>query len=73
MAKPTDETLMYISKLVLEKLSISYEYGGLYLCIEGPLLSENQSYFRVGDACVMTGMPEASYVKASSDMQVLAW
>ena len=39
MANPTDETLMHISKLVLEKLSISHQCGGTYLCIEGPQFS----------------------------------
>lgn len=70
MAKPTDETLMYISKLVLEKLSISYEYGGLYLCIEGPqfsTLGESKLFQSWGcDVVGMTGMPEAKLCREAS-------
>lgn len=70
MANPTDETLMNISKIVLDKLSISYSHGCLYLCIEGPQFStveESKLYRSWGcDVIGMTGMPEAKLCREAS-------
>ena len=70
MAKPTDETLMHISKLVLEKLSFSHKCGGTYLCIEGPqfsTLSESKLFQSWGcDIIGMTSMPEAKLCREAS-------
>ena len=70
MANPTDETLMHISKLVLEKLSFSHKCGGTYLCIEGPqfsTLNESKLFQSWGcDVIGMTGMPEAKLCREAS-------
>ena len=70
MANPTDETLMNISKLVLEKLSISHQCGGTYLCIEGPQFSTlaESKLFQSWECDVigMTSMPEAKLCREAS-------
>ena len=42
MATPTDERLMEISRACLEKLHIKYNFGGSYICIEGPQFSTKE-------------------------------
>ena len=70
MAKPTDETLMQISKTCLEKLQIKFNYGGLYICIEGPQFStceESKLFQNWGcDVIGMTSMPEAKLCREAS-------
>tara|TARA_Y100000287_G_C14169520_1_gene329068 strand:- start:2 stop:871 length:870 start_codon:yes stop_codon:yes gene_type:complete len=70
MAHPTDKSLMHISKQALEQLSITHQYGGLYLCIEGPQFStlrESKLFQSWGcDVVGMTGMPEAKLCREAS-------
>ena len=70
MASPTDETLMQISKTCLEKLHINYNFGGSYICIEGPQFStqeESKLFQNWGcDVIGMTSMPEAKLCREAS-------
>ena len=70
MATPTDETLMQISRVCLEKLHIKYNFGGSYICIEGPQFStqkESKLFQNWGcDVIGMTSMPEARLCREAS-------
>ena len=70
MAIPTDERLMEISRACLEKLDIKYNFGGSYICIEGPQFStkeESRLFQKWGcDVIGMTSMPEAKLCREAS-------
>ena len=68
MAQPTSKVLMDLSKDVLENLKIKYSYGGIYLAMEGPQLSQSRVYTIRSwncDVIGMTNMPEAQISKRS--------
>ena len=70
MATPTDDGLMEISRACLEKLDIKYNFGGSYICIEGPQFStkeESRLFQKWGcDVIGMTSMPEAKLCREAS-------
>ena len=70
MATPTDDGLMEISRACLEKLDIKYNFGGSYICIEGPQFStkeESRLFQKWGcDVIGMTSMPEAKLCREVS-------
>ncbi len=67
MAKPTSPGLSNCCKAALEKLNISYQFGGTYIVMEGPqfsTLAESNLYRSWGaDVIGMTNMPEAKLAR----------
>ena len=66
-AKPTNKTLMDISKEILESLNIKNSLGGTYLAMEGPQFSSKAESLLYRswncDVIGMTNMPEAKLAR----------
>ena len=67
MAKPTNKTLMSISRNILESLNIKNSFGGTYIAMEGPQFSSKAESLLYRswncDIIGMTNMPEAKLAR----------